>query len=86
LVIESLDGVAEVAVMGVHDDLSGEAVTALVVPAAGAPLTPDEVSAHCATRLARFKCPSSVRLVVALPHSTTGKVARGRLREVYGEQ
>lgn len=86
LVIESLDGVVEVAVLGVPDDLSGEAVTALVVVATGAPLSPDDVFAHCATRLARFKCPSSVRIVAALPHSTTGKVARGRLREVYGEQ
>jgi acyl-CoA synthetase (AMP-forming)/AMP-acid ligase II len=35
---------------------------------------------HCATRLARFKRPTIVVLVEALPRSTTGKVAKGRLR------
>jgi long-chain acyl-CoA synthetase len=86
LAIESLPGVVEVAVVGVPDDLSGEAVSAIVVTSGEAGPTRDEIAAHCATRLARFKCPSSIRIVDALPHSATGKVAKGRLREVYGEQ
>ena len=36
--------------------------------------------AHCADRLARFKVPSRVEVVDELPHSATGKVAKGRLR------
>jgi long-chain acyl-CoA synthetase len=43
------------------------------------------VADHCYGRLARFKCPSVIRVVDALPHSATGKVAKGRLREVYGD-
>ena len=31
-------------------------------------------------RLARFKVPASVQVVDELPHSATGKVAKGRLR------
>jgi long-chain acyl-CoA synthetase len=85
LAIESLDSVAEVAVVGVPDDATGEAVMALVVPRSGSALTVDAVAEHCATRLARFKCPTTVRIVDALPHSTTGKVAKGRLRDVYGD-
>lgn len=86
LAIEALPGVAEVAVVGVPDDMSGEAVSAIVVPTRGVTLSRDEIAAQCATRLARFKCPSTIRIVEALPHSATGKVAKGRLREVYGEQ
>lgn len=85
LVIDDLDGVAEAAVIGVPDDLTGEAVTALVVVRPGSDLVPDVIAAHCATRLARFKCPTSIRIVAALPHSATGKVAKGRLREVHGD-
>jgi long-chain acyl-CoA synthetase len=48
-------------------------------------LTPEQIAAHCATRLARFKCPTVIRVVAALPHSATGKVAKGRLRDVYGD-
>ena len=85
LAIDSMHDVAEAAVVGIPDDRTGEAVLAFVVPRRGAVLTQDDVLAHCSVRLARFKCPSVVRVVEALPHSTTGKVAKGRLRDVHGE-
>jgi long-chain acyl-CoA synthetase len=67
--------------VGVPDPQTGEAVHAFVVLAPGATLTADDVLAHAATRLARFKRPSTVEVVDELPHSVTGKVAKGRLRE-----
>jgi long-chain acyl-CoA synthetase len=76
--------VAEAAVVGVPHPQTGEAVHAFVVPAAGASITADEVLAHAVTRLARFKRPSTVEVVDELPHSVTGKVAKGRLREARG--
>lgn len=85
LVIDDLHGVAECAVVGVTDDVTGEAVTALVVARKGHELTPEQIAEHCAVRLARFKCPTVIRVVSALPHSATGKVAKGRLRDVYGD-
>ena len=84
--IETMDEIAEVAVIGVPDDVTGESVTALVVAVPGRAISAADVAAHCAERLARFKCPSVIRVVDALPHSATGKVAKGRLREVYGDE
>jgi long-chain acyl-CoA synthetase len=72
--------VAEAAVVAVPDAQTGEAVKAFVVARAGVPLTPTDVLAHAATRLARFKRPTVVEVVDSLPHSATGKVAKGRLR------
>ena len=77
--------VAEVAVVGVPHPYTGEAVKAFVVVkpgAAGARFGPEELAAHVLTRLARFKWPTIVQVVDQLPHSATGKVAKGRLREV----
>ena len=56
------------------------AVKAYVVAKPGRHVTPSDVTAHVGTRLARFKWPTIVEIVDELPHSATGKVAKGRLR------
>jgi fatty-acyl-CoA synthase len=81
----SLDGVAEVAVIGVPDDTWGEMVVALVVQDDAAPLTEDDVIAHCHTRLAGFKCPKRVEFRDVLPRTATGKLQKFRLRAPYWE-
>jgi long-chain acyl-CoA synthetase len=80
-VIAQHPDIAEVAVVGVAHPYTGETVKALVVPRPGTTLGPDDVIAFASVRLARFKCPTSVDIVDELPHSTTGKVAKGRLRD-----
>jgi long-chain acyl-CoA synthetase len=78
-VIEELPAVAEGAVVGVPHDVTGEEVKAVVVRAESAELTEEEVRAHCAERLARFKVPTVIEFVDALPRTPTGKVARRQL-------
>ncbi|MGI9083701.1 MAG: class I adenylate-forming enzyme family protein [Aeromicrobium sp.] len=81
-VIAEVDGVVEVAVVGTTDEQTGEAVLAFVVPGDGVDEATVQaaVQEHCAERLARFKQPSRIVVVSGLPHSATGKVAKGRLR------
>jgi long-chain acyl-CoA synthetase len=81
-VMSEVDGVAECAVIGVPDERTGEAVVAYVVPLEGHDPQglAESVREHAAARLARFKAPSRVEVVAELPHSATGKVAKGRLR------
>ena len=50
------------------------------MPRPGETVTPEIVVDHCEARLARFKRPTTVRVVSALPRSVTGTVAKARLR------
>jgi long-chain acyl-CoA synthetase len=82
-VIAEVPGVTQVAVVGLPDEETGEAVVAFVVPEDAATeesTIVESVEAHCRTRLARFKQPKRIVVVQGLPHSATGKVAKGRLR------
>ncbi len=83
-VITELDAVAEVAVIGAQDERTGETVVAHVRRSPSSTLSDAQlvelVYEHCAQRLAGFKQPSAVNVVDELPHTVTGKIARGRLR------
>jgi long-chain acyl-CoA synthetase len=83
-VLAELDGVVEAAVVGVPDARTGQAVRAVVVRAEGsnaAELDADGVRAHCRARLARFKAPTQVVFVDALPRTPAGRLVRRRLVE-----
>ena len=75
--------VAEVAVIGVPSEKWGETIKALVVLASGAQATEAELIAHCKSRLAGYKAPTSVELRHEIPRTATGKVQKFKLREQY---
>ncbi|WP_327669113.1 MULTISPECIES: AMP-binding protein [unclassified Streptomyces] len=72
--------IAEAAVVGRPDTRWGEAVHAVVVPAAGSTPSAEAVIAFTREHLAHFKCPRSVEFTTELPRTTTGKVLKRELR------
>jgi acyl-CoA synthetase (AMP-forming)/AMP-acid ligase II len=69
--------VLECIVLGVPDNDYGQAVAAVVVVSPDATVTADELHAHLAERLARYKIPSRwVITTKSLPRNATGKVNR----------
>ena len=80
-VVAEVPGVAEVAVVGVHDDDWGQRVVALVTVRSGESVDEADVLEHCRSRLASYKKPKEVRVVDSLPLNSTGKVAKKVLRE-----
>ncbi|AGL21161.1 class I adenylate-forming enzyme family protein [Actinoplanes sp. N902-109] len=78
-VLDAHPGVAESAVIAIPDERTGQAPYAYVVPALDPAPTEAELQVFLGTRLARFKLPTGIELVDALPHSATGKVRKGAL-------
>jgi fatty-acyl-CoA synthase len=75
--------VSECAVIGVPHEKWGETPKALVVLREGAKSTEKEIIEFCRTRLAHFKCPTSVEFLAELPRTATGKLQKFKLRENY---
>jgi long-chain acyl-CoA synthetase len=73
--------VLEAAVVGKPHGYHGEVVKACVVLKPGASATPDDLRAHCAQSLAKFKTPCEIDIRVALPKSAVGKVLYRALRD-----
>ncbi len=78
--------IGEAAVVGRPDQRWGEAVVAVVAPAAGAALTRERVLALFNGRLARFKQPKHVLFVDALPRTALGKVRKEDVRRLVAER
>jgi long-chain acyl-CoA synthetase len=71
--------IVECAVVGVPDELYGEAVKACVVTRTGQPVSAEALQQHCRQRLAQYKIPSIVEFVGELPKGPTGKILKRML-------
>ncbi len=72
--------VAACAVLGKPDERLGERVVAFVQLADGATATAEELRAHCAENLAKYKVPEEIRFVDAFDRTPMGKIRKTSLR------
>jgi long-chain acyl-CoA synthetase len=73
------------ATIGIPDPLYGEEVTSFVVLKDGANAAADDLIAFCRERLADYKCPKTIRLVMEIPKGPTGKLLKRELSADYGD-
>jgi fatty-acyl-CoA synthase len=84
--LADLDGVTEVAVIGVDDAEYGQRLKAFVVLRDGAELGPEDLNAHVKANLASYKAPREVEFLEELPRNATGKVLKRELKAREPEQ
>lgn len=75
--------VADCAVIGIPHALWGEEVLAFVSLKPGADFEPRVLIAHCRQSLARYKCPTKVECLPAIPRNAAGKIEKPALRAPY---
>lgn len=78
-VIAEMDGILEVAAIGITDEHAGEAVKVFAVRTSE--VTEEQVLAHCREKLTAYKQPKIVEFRDELPKSNVGKILRRALRD-----
>lgn len=84
-VLEEHEGVWQAAVIGIPDDLRGQAPVAFVIPEPGAELGEQDLRNYARKSLAGFKIPKRVIIREDLPRGPTGKILKRRLRELLSK-
>lgn len=79
-VIRQVPGVAEVAVIGIADELRGQRVKAFVVREMAGEVGTQDILDACSQRLAKYKIPEEIEFIAELPKGPTGKIMKKLLR------
>ena len=75
-VICELEGIAEVGVVGVPDEMLGQIIKAVVVLKQGITLNAKTIQHHCLQNLAQYKIPKLIEYATELPKTGSGKLRR----------
>lgn len=75
-IIVEHDGIVECAVIGMPDEILGEAITAVIVLKNNSKITAKDIMKHCRNNLPPFKIPREIKFRESIPKTASGKFKR----------
>lgn len=73
--------IKDLVIVGIPDELKGEAPKAFIQLKEGAKSTQEEIRAFCKAKMAPYKVPVAVEFITEVPRSASGKALRRMLRD-----
>jgi len=73
--------IKDLVIVGIPDDLKGEAPKAFIVLREGVSATEAEIRAYCKEKMAPYKVPAAVEFIEEVPRAASGKALRRLLRD-----
>ncbi|MDR0362809.1 MAG: AMP-binding protein [Planctomycetota bacterium] len=77
-----MSGIKDVQVVGIPDEVYGEAVVAFVILEDGSELLPEEIQDYARAKISPLKVPRYVFIVTEFPLTASGKIMKFKLREM----
>jgi acyl-coenzyme A synthetase/AMP-(fatty) acid ligase len=84
-IIYKIPGIKEVAVIGVPDELMGEAIIAFVTTHGNTEIGETEIQKECSSRLELFMIPKRIIFLTEMPKSSNSKIDKKELRKYFIE-
>jgi long-chain acyl-CoA synthetase len=81
-IIYRIDGVKEVAVLGIPDAIMGESIVVFVTTHGSVQLSEKEIQRECMTHLEPFMIPQKVVFLPEMPKSSNGKIDKKELKKL----
>ena len=82
-VIYKINGIREVAVLGIPDEIMGEAIVVFTTTHGNSRLSEKEIQRQCMMHLESFMIPQKVIFLDEMPKSSNGKIDKKELKKMH---